>query len=246
VGAFRNPEDPEATRVYPLLKNLSQCLSHSEPLAGDAALGDQNINASNINSFVNNMPLCMRQLHMGMQKDRKLRHWGRLQYGLFLKGAGLGMDDALVFFQKHFTAVTGEQFQKQYAYNIRHMYGKEGKRGTYTPYSCSKIILGNAPATHGDHHGCPYKHYDADSLGSMLQRLNIGDEKERREILALKKSQQYQLACTKHFEVMHPKASVMEDIDLGNVGNHPNAWFRASVQYHDRTMSRTHQVSPEK
>ena len=33
----------------------------------------------------NNMPLCMKNLHNGLKKDNKLKHWGRLQYGLFLK-----------------------------------------------------------------------------------------------------------------------------------------------------------------
>jgi DNA primase large subunit len=35
----------------------------------------------------NNMPLCMKNLHKNLKSDHKLKHWGRLQYGLFLKAA---------------------------------------------------------------------------------------------------------------------------------------------------------------
>lgn len=45
------------------------------------------------------MPLCMKQLHSALNREHKLKHWGRLQYGLFLKGAGLNVDDAMAFWQ---------------------------------------------------------------------------------------------------------------------------------------------------
>jgi DNA primase large subunit len=110
------------------------------------------------------------------------------------------------------------------------MYGREGKRTQYTPYNCSKIIMGNAPSGSGDRHGCPYKHYDAEHLSQLLLQLKVGTSVDRQAIVRLKKENQFQLACQKHFEVTHPGASSM-DIPLDNVGNHPNSWFRASVSY---------------
>lgn len=227
--ALTRLDDPEAVRIQPLLKNMSRVLVNSEPEIGETALHGQTVTAGNVLNYKDNMPLCMRELQTGLQRDKKLKHGGRLQYGLFLKGAGLSMEEALAFFQRHFSAVTGEQFQKQYAYAIRHMYGKEGKRASYTPYTCPRIIMGNAPSA-GDHHGCPYRHYDEEHLKQLLQQLKIGNSADQSAILSLQKSNAYQLACQKHFEVMHPGAFPM-GVSLDNVGNHPNSWFRASVAY---------------
>lgn len=40
------------------------------------------------------MPLCMRVLHKALRREHKLKHWGRLQYGAFLR-ARLDVDIAV-------------------------------------------------------------------------------------------------------------------------------------------------------
>jgi len=63
-----------------------------------------------------------------------------------------------MFWESHFTKlISHDQFVKSYAYSFRHMYGKEGARKNYTPYSCMKIIMGTPPET-GAFHGCPYRY----------------------------------------------------------------------------------------
>ena len=97
-------------------------------------------------------PLCMNNLYRGLTKDHHLKHGGRMQFGLFLKGIGLSLEDALVFWRSAFARRTPpDKFNKQYAYNIRHNYGKEGKRSNYTPYGCMKIIKSEVSSL--DHHG---------------------------------------------------------------------------------------------
>ena len=219
----------EGARIQPLLKTMNSQYTGANRYTDSGLSGDTQLTAATINELQHSMPLCMSQLHKGLEQDHKLKHWGRLQYGLFLKGAGMSMEESLLFFQRAFSKIVSpEQFQKQYSYNIRHMYGKEGKRASYTPYPCSKIILGNPPQG-GDHHGCPYKHYDESHLSSLFQNMALAD---RNAILALKKNRDYQLACVKHFEVTHPNAATTPNVQLDNVGNHPNAWFAASVSYH--------------
>jgi DNA primase large subunit len=77
--------DPEAGRLVPLVANLNRCLVTEEPGVSDTALAGTALTAGNVTQHVPYMPLCMRELQTGLQKDKKLKHWGRLQYGLFLK-----------------------------------------------------------------------------------------------------------------------------------------------------------------
>lgn len=78
-------QDPEMSRLVPMVRNFSKCLVTQEPGAADVALSGTSLTAANVTQHVPFMPLCMRQLQAGLQKDKKLKHWGRLQYGLFLK-----------------------------------------------------------------------------------------------------------------------------------------------------------------
>ena len=48
-------------------------------------------------------PPCMRHLHESLRRDHHLRHFGRLQYGLFLKSIGLTLEQALTFWRTEFT-----------------------------------------------------------------------------------------------------------------------------------------------
>jgi DNA primase large subunit len=69
------------------------------------------------------------------------------------QGLGVEMDDALEFWRKSFSKkIPTDKFVKNYAYNIRHMYGKEGKRTSYTPYGCSYLI-NHGPSGPNEHHG---------------------------------------------------------------------------------------------
>ncbi|KAG7276957.1 hypothetical protein CRUP_016447 [Coryphaenoides rupestris] len=111
-------------------------------------------------------------------------------------------------------------FDKAYAYSIRHMFGKEGKRTDYTPYSCMKVILSNAPSQ-GDHHGCPFRHTDAELLKQKLQSYKVSPSGIA-QILELVKGMHYQLACQKYFELTHNIE------DAGFSLNHPNQYFLES------------------
>jgi len=90
-----------------------------------------------------NFPLCMRAMQRGLQANHHLKYKARLQYGLFLKGIGLSMEDSIRFFRSEFTKshVDGEKFDKEYVYGIRYNYGREGKKVNWTPWNCMRIIM---------------------------------------------------------------------------------------------------------
>lgn len=221
VTARRLPYLEEDTRLLPMLKNLSSTYIgdtfDEKKLAKDDKLSISEVDQAAKISF----PICMRFMHDGLRADHHLKYFSRMQYGLFIKAAGLTLEEALQFWRIEFTKkMDVDKFEKQYAYNIRHIYGKEGKRQDKMAYNCMKIITSNQPAP-GDYHGCPFKHSDADILQRRLLSYNLAKDSTK-EIIDLVKKQHFQVACARYFEVTHklPEGSM-------NL-NHPNEYFSES------------------
>ena len=176
-------------------------------------------------------PLCMSLIERHINQYSHLMHFGRLQYTLFLKGAGLPVEETLKFYQKKYEKKTPiDKFEKEYAYNIRHSYGLEGKRTSYAPYNCEKIINMNVPMGN-ECHGCPFKNYSEENLRKILNTCNLKDS-DIEDILAKKRNKEYQVACVKYFEGKFPGV-------LGEgIGIHPNKYFNSAMKELKNLQSR--------
>ncbi|XP_030935035.1 probable DNA primase large subunit [Quercus lobata] len=212
--------EQEKDRLTPIVQALCSSYlgpDHSQPREF-AEISIKDIDQIAKNSF----PLCMRHLFEKLREDHHLKHGGRMQLGLFLKGVGLKLEDALAFWKAEFSQrismVGSERFDKEYAYSIRHNYGREGKRTDYTPYSCQTIIT-SAPGV-GDHHGCPYRHFSEENVRAALGKMGITNRAVE-DVMDKVRNIHYQLACTLKFEAVNGTSC-----DAGI--NHPNQYFSDS------------------
>lgn len=84
------PRLDEDSRILPILDHLSQGFIAGVPseYASAEESGDA-VTAEMIDEMSRkHFPMCMRNLHDTLRKERHLKHYGRLQYGLFLKVSG--------------------------------------------------------------------------------------------------------------------------------------------------------------
>jgi DNA primase large subunit len=180
----------------------------------------------------------MSHLHTTLQKTHHLKHFGRLQYTLFLKGMGLSLEDCILFWRRGFSGKTDDQFNKEYKYNIRHSYGDVGgdsnRRGRgYTPYSCQKLLTEALPGS-GQQHGCPYRTFSPDNLVAMLQTTGMNDREVIKGVREDIGKQRFHVACNRVFEHAH-KAEIKKVKDGGmwsaadlDTILHPNTYFKRS------------------
>lgn len=197
------PRLDEDDRLTPILDHLSKnfITPDASYSSSTSTVPGAEISAKNIDKLSASFPLCMQSLHRSLRRDAHLKHFGRLQYTLFLKGIGLNLEECLVFWRSSFSKLTDDQFNKDYRYNVRHAYGDVGgdsirRGGGYSPFSCQKILTEHPPGP-GEAHGCPYRHFNQDNLTALLQNVGISDRSVLEGVKQDKDAQKFHLACNR-------------------------------------------------
>ncbi|CEJ93246.1 Putative DNA primase large subunit [[Torrubiella] hemipterigena] len=233
------PRLDEDDRLTPILNHLSKnFITPDSSYMSESTTTNASVTAGSIDSLSQHFPACMSHLHRSLRRDAHLKHYGRLQYSLFLKGIGLNLEEALMFWRGAFHKVTDDQFNKEYRYNVRHVYGDVGgdsnrRGGGYSPYSCQKILTEHPPGP-GEAHGCPYRHFNMENLSVLVQAMGVNDRAVMQGIKEDKESQKYHMACNRVFEHLN-KAEIKRAKDEGVLTAnqletivHPNEYFKRS------------------
>lgn len=198
------PRLDEDDRLSPILDHLSKNFitpdASYQSGSGDLPEGAE-ITAHNIDNLSQHFPACMSHLHRSLRRDAHLKHFGRLQYTLFLKGVGLNLEEALTFWRQSFNKITDDQFNKDYRYNVRHAYGDVGgdsnRRGNgYSPFSCQKILTEHPPGP-GEAHGCPYRHFNLENLNTLVQSMGVSERSVLQGVKDDKDKQKFHMACNR-------------------------------------------------
>ncbi|XP_037077852.1 probable DNA primase large subunit [Pollicipes pollicipes] len=90
----------------------------------------------------------MLALHAELRRRHRLPHRDRVALSLFLKDAGLPLEENLRFWQREYSRPAGDgsvcthtwaRCQRRYVYSVRHMYGLEGRRWPCDSHSCETL-----------------------------------------------------------------------------------------------------------
>lgn len=154
-------------------------------------------------------PPCMLNLHYNLRKKHRLSHSQRFYYSLFLKDIGMPVEESIDFWRaeyrqspsgNHTCCHHWEKDEKKYMYGIRHMYGLEGGRKSYTSVSCQRIQSSSTTCTEG---GCPFKSFD--NLQMLLHQNNpLCSDTILSKINEQKNKHQYSTACILYLKSFQP------------------------------------------
>lgn len=238
-------------RMRPILESIRQHFAAEDDSkkAFDASQSIDNISISQLNESIVAMPLCMTNMMQKLRSTHHLRYAARLQLGVFLKGCGLTMDESISFWKTEFGKgdISSDKFEKNYAYNIRHQYGKEGKRRNLQPFACMRVI--NDRPGPGEHNGCPYREFQDSRLKQALRGAGV-DPNAVKPIVAKAAEGNFQLACGMCFSASQPGPHGLSESGLPEyIPNHPNEYFiearRRRIQPADTVMGIDDEIDDE-
>lgn len=115
------------------------------------------------------VPPCSARLYRKLSVDGKLKHQERLQFYAYLRMVGMPVEDAVSLIRLNFCRngkMTEDTFNKQYMYNIEHVYGLKGNRKGALCKSCESLSR-EQPGT-GFTFGCPFSSCSASDLEDLL------------------------------------------------------------------------------
>ncbi|KAI5853498.1 eukaryotic and archaeal DNA primase, large subunit-domain-containing protein [Tricharina praecox] len=244
------PRLDEDDRLIPILNHLSLGFTAPEynPSSELSILSGAPITAADVEGLSQHFPACMTHLHRTLRKAKHLKHFGRLQYGLFLKGIGLSVEEALTFWRTAFSSTPSEKFDKEYRYNVRHSFGLEGQRKNYRAKSCQQILT-ETPPGNGEAHGCPYRHFSPENLNMFLaQQMGVKDAAVLRGVTQDVAVTKFHMACNRVFEHIHREEIRKAKEQVSNGGPpavletiiHPNEYFVRSWELkHPEAIGKT-------
>ena len=97
--AFHDKSEEEAERLGPLLQNLTN--AYLGPAYANANASAGRITLGQLHAVMHtSAPLCMKNSYNTLKEHHHLKHDARMQFGLFLKGIGVTMEDSLAFWRE--------------------------------------------------------------------------------------------------------------------------------------------------
>lgn len=89
----------------------------------------------------------------------------------------------------------------KYRYQIEYNYGRRGSKVDIPPPSCTDLIKLNFPSFQ-QCYGCPFRFLESFDLKATLTRRGLSNI-QADEVLIFSEKNDYQLACTKYFELVN-------------------------------------------